>query len=201
MIKNMSKWAAVCAAMLFAPSAHAVTSQNFVIDTANSSVSLSAAGSGIACNFTRCGISASLANGFGGSFALATGQSNTFNFLQFNGQGSGGVAYDVSATLAFLTPAGATTTGNGNGAAALFRGRIIGGVLNWTNLPASVILANGSQVGINFQGGLSVLNGRNVTTTATVSGINIVPVPMAGLLLLTGVGLLGAVGRRKARAA
>lgn len=197
MINKLLKWVAIGAALATAPAAHAVTSQNFVLDTANSSVSITKTGSGIACYFTNCGIGASIASGFGGSFGLATGQSNTFDFLTFTGKGSGGAVYDVTATLAFVTPVGATTTGNGNGATALYRGRIVAGSLSWTNLPSTIILGNGSVIDVAFQGGLAILKGNTVTTTATVSGVNIVPVPAAGVLLMSGLGLMGFAARRR----
>ena len=172
----------------------------FTVDVGSSSVSITQTVSGPVCTLTSCGIVADLAAGLAGTtFELETGESWAFPFLTFTGSGFGASVYQIAATLAFSTPAGADTTGNATGAAALFRGSIVAGALSWSDLPREIVLANGSTIAVDFQGGVTLLDGPSVTTGASVAGTNIVPEP--GMLALLGSGLLGlgTVLRRRRR--
>ncbi|MEL6914725.1 MAG: VPLPA-CTERM sorting domain-containing protein [Pseudomonadota bacterium] len=178
--------------------AHAVT---FTVDTLNSSVLLTDRASGLRCYFTNCGVSADLAAGLAGtSFDIDTGNpSETFDFLTFTGAGSGGVTYDVTATLAFNPPNISTTSG-GSGGALLARGSILGGALHWTDVPRVVTFADGTEIKINFQGGAGILLGHTVTTSASVSLEKVAPVPLPASAFLLLFGLGGLVGLRRFKA-
>ena len=121
---------------LGATSAQAIT---FTVDAANSSVQLTETGSGFLCGLTNCGVSADLAAGLGGTtFDLDNaGDSSTFDFLTFTGDGFGLTTFDITATLSFDPPNISTTSG-GSGGALLFFGSIVGGVLEWDEVPAVV---------------------------------------------------------------
>ncbi|MHC0055470.1 VPLPA-CTERM sorting domain-containing protein [Actibacterium sp. D379-3] len=131
------------------------------------------------------------------SFSLAEGESNEFDFITWTGEGSGFGTYTVEATLAFSAPSSFTVDGSGVVGLATISGNIIGGHLVWTNLPTTLVLSDGSVIGLDFQDGMGLLGGSSITTTATVMLISAVPLPAGGLLLLGALGGLGAVRRRK----
>ena len=194
---------AVAALALSAGMAAAATI-GFTINPGASSVTLSKSGSGGLCSLTSCGIAAQVVAP-ASSFQLGTGDTKTFDFLKFTGKGTGGVSYNVSATLAFSAPSGADTTGDGDAGALLIGGSIVGGFLTWNNLPKNITLSDGSKISVDFQGGIALLEGKSVTTSASVHGKDIkgpapIPVPPAALLLVGGLGSLGGLGfagRRK----
>ncbi len=186
---------------LGATSAQAIT---FTVDAANSSVQLTETGSGIFCGLTNCGVSADLAVGLGGTtFDLDNpGDSSTFDFLTFTGDGFGLTTFDITATLAFDPPNISTTSG-GSGGALLFFGSIVGGVLEWDEVPAVVVLGDGSEVSVDFEGGFGLFLGNTVTTSASVTldKVSAVPLPASALMLLLGLGGLAGVSRFRKKAA
>ena len=193
----------MCVAALLALAATTAQAITFTVDAANSSVALTETGSGFVCGITNCGVSAELAAGFGGTtFDLNNvGVSNSFDFLTFTGAGTGGVAYDITATLAF-DPPNISTTGGGSGGALLFFGSIVGAILTWDDVPAKVILGDGSEVTVDFEGGIGLFLGNTVTTSASVTldKVSAVPLPASALMLLLGLGGLAAVSRFKKKA-
>ncbi len=77
-------------------------------------------------------------------------------------------------------------------------GNITAGVLTWTSVtPQNTTLPNGSEVAFDFQGGSGLFLGRSETSTASITGISIVPLPAGGLLLLSALGGIAALRRRK----
>lgn len=188
---------------LGASSAHAVT---FTVDAANSSVSLTETFSGLLCDATNCGVTAELSAGLGGTtFDLNNpGDSNSFDFLKFTGTGSGLVSYDVTATLAFSPPELSVTSG-GSGGAFLIFGSIIGAALTWNNVPAVAVLADGTELNIDFEDGIGLFLGNSVTTSASVRLDEVapspVPLPASALMLLLGLGGLAGASRFKKKAA
>jgi hypothetical protein len=134
-------------------------------------------------------------------FALAAGESETFDFFDISVFGIGAGEGSVSATLAFDSPLGVSATGEGEGAFFTFLGIISGGVLSWSDVPA-IILADGSSFSVDFSDFAGFGFGNTATITATVSalavaGENEVPVPAPGALGLLGLGLLGLGLRRR----
>jgi hypothetical protein len=193
---------AMAAGLAAAPAAEA--GLLFTVDVGGSSVSLTdQAGGGAVCFFTNCGIEVALALDplAPPSFDLDTGDVAAFDFLTFTADGTTGVIpriFDITATLAFVSPPGADTTGNGGGFGFFLGGFITAGNLTWSNVPQEILLADGSTISVDFQGGTGILLGHSFTTRASVTGINIVPEP-AGLVLL-GSGLLAlGVGLRRRR--
>jgi hypothetical protein len=195
---------ALVAAMALAPQAQAAT-LDFVVDRAASSVQLiSQSGGGRLCTLSTCGVSVELAAGLnsGDTYTVGTGVTQTFDFLTFSGTGTTGLSprgFMVRAILAFSSPS-ISVTGEATGSAFLLAGTILGGNLVWTSItPQNVILPGGSEVAFNFGGGQGIFLSNNVTTSASVTGVNIAPVPLpaAGLMLLAAVGGLALARRRK----
>lgn len=184
-----------------ATSAQAIT---FKVDELNSSVTLTNTATGFVCGLTGCGVSAELATGLGDTtFDLNNaGESNTFDFLTFSGTGTGVAVYDIVATLAFSPPTLSVTSG-GSGGAILFFGSIVGAVLTWDEVPALIVLDDGNEVSVDFQGGLGLFLGHSVTTSASVTLEKVAPVPLpaSALMLLLGLGGLAGVSRFKKKAA
>ena len=184
-----------------ATSAQAIT---FQVDDLNSSVTLTNTTTGFVCGFTNCGVTAELASGLGNTtFDLGNeGESNTFDFLTFTGTGTGLAVYDIVATLAFNPPNISTTSG-GSGGALLFFGSIVAGLLTWDDVPALIVLDDGSEVSVDFEGGFGLFLGQTVTTSAsaTLEKVAPVPLPASALMLLLGLGGLAGVSRFKKKAA
>ncbi|MEL6999152.1 MAG: VPLPA-CTERM sorting domain-containing protein [Pseudomonadota bacterium] len=163
-------------------------------------MTLTDTGSGFFCNITNCGVSAELASGLAGtSFNLINpGNSQSFDFLTLTGSGIGITVYDIVATIAF-DPPNFAVTGNGAGGSLLFFGQIIAGVLNWVDLPQTVVLDDGSVVSVNFTGGNGFFLGSSETVLAEVTLVSVaaVPLPASLALLLAGLGGLGLIASRR----
>jgi hypothetical protein len=176
---------------------------DFVVDLAGSSVTLTeTGGGGITCWVSNCGVQADLALNDGQVFTIGTGDVAEFDFLTFTGDGTTGLTprrFDITAILAFSSP-NLEVTGVGDGAAFLLAGYILSGILTWTSIsPSDWTAPNGSLVGFSFEGGSGLFLGSSVTTSASITGTSIVPLPAGGLLLLGALGGLAAL-RRKRRA-
>lgn len=184
-MKRFLARALAAATLLLAPVA-ASAAIDFTVDPGGSSVEFDRDGS--RCVFSRCGVSADLADSVSGtSFTLAeAGDSATFDFLTFTGRGTGSAGYDIVATLAFDPPSFSTRS-DGSANALLLFGRIVGGSLSWEDVPAFVTLADGSVVSVDFQDGFGLFLGSSVTTSATVTLVSVAAVPLPG-----SIGLLAA---------
>ncbi len=194
------------AAMLVATSGTVMAAtQDFVVDWANSSVMLTEQNSGgINCYFSNCGVSVAL-SGASTSFTLGEGDSQTFDFLRWNGTGTTGSIlwpddrnFEVTATLAFAPPV-ASGSSTGSGGAHIFAGFITAGTLNWDNSPQLLTGANGSVFSLSFEGGSSwLLDGdAGYTSKASVHLVSAVPLPAAAPLLIFGLGAIGVARRRR----
>jgi hypothetical protein len=199
----ISKLATFVAAAVFATSTVANASTlDFEIDLAGSSVAISDSSNGFLCNLTNCGIDAQLNSGLDGlSFTLGEGESNTFDFIDWDLNGLGNGSYNVEATLAFSSPISGSVTGTGGGAFLTFFGILSAQTLNWTGLPSILTLADGSIFSVDFEGGSNIFFG-GLTTSATVTADRVAAVPLPGglVLLLAGLGGLALVGRRRSQA-
>ena len=170
----------------------------FTFDSVNSSVDVTQTGSGFVCNLTSCGVSASISE-TPASMNIGTGDAWTFDFIDWSTNGTGAGTFDVSATLAFDPPSGTSVGGSGNGGFVTLAGLLTGGVLIWNDMPKAFSVGP-STFTANFEGGVDVFAG-SATTTATVTGVNVIPLPAAGWLLLGGLGALGFAARRKRKMA
>ncbi len=187
--------------MLAAGAVHAST---FTIG-AGSSVNLTPVDSFFSgCTGAGDCISESLADGLiGTTFELNNvGDSETFDFLTFTGNGTGFYEnYTASATLAFEAPTIDASSGGTAGVVGVIGGFIGAGALRWEDVPVDVAFGHTGIVTIDFQDGRAILPGSSITTTATVTlkqaDISPVPLPATGLLLLGGMGGLVAMRRKK----
>jgi hypothetical protein len=190
--------AAVCAGAALFAAGTAEATITFQIDQAASSVSVSHAGIGWA------DVDGSLVGGLGNNpFSLDEGGSQTFDFFELGGTGLFGAGvYNVTATLAFLTPPGTgPVTGDGGGLYVTVFGALNLGTLTWTTMPKQVALADGSIVEVDFGSGFDARLGP-VPVTATVrlvEEVTAVPEP-ATLLLMVGA-LVGLSAIRRGSAA
>lgn len=194
---------AALATLVCAGNAHAIPFP-FTLDVANSSVTLTdQAGGGLACRLSSCGLEVALADSLGGSFSLAPGEDETFDFLEFTADGTTGFSgrrFDITATLAFTEPEGIDTTSTGQGRGFFVFGVITGGVLTWNDVPQSFTSSYG-EVEVDFEDGVTILPlSTSVLTSASVSlgdgPVGAVPEP-SGLLLFA-VGMFG-VGATRSR--
>ncbi|WP_027715158.1 PEP-CTERM sorting domain-containing protein [Desulfuromonas sp. TF] len=138
------------------------------------------------------------------SFTLAEGESYSFDFFEFNLDLdgfvlAGGGDFTVEATLGFITPDDADTTGNGNGLWGTVLGVISGGYLTWTDIPRTFTLLDGNELTIDFESGVDIFCGTNTTIQATVTnnGGAPAPVPEPSTMILLGAGLIGLGAYRK----
>lgn len=201
LFSSLAAAAALCATTgLLAPDAKAAT-MDFVVDLDNSDVTVTeTGGGGLACFLSNCGVQADLALVDGATYTLGTGDVATFDFLTFFGDGTTGLTprrFDITAVLAFSSPSLAVT-GEGSGSAFLVAGYILAGVLTWTSItPSPWIAENGSEISFLFQDGKGIFLGNEVTTSASIIGTSIVPLPAGGLLLIGALAGLAALRRKR----
>ncbi|WP_157764695.1 VPLPA-CTERM sorting domain-containing protein [Rhodobacter sp. CZR27] len=199
MIGKFFKSAAICLALASGSAASQraqAATMSFVVDRTNSSVSL--ASTDRLCVLSNCGVTASLASSLrnGNSYEIGTGDSATFDFLTLTGRGLGWADYTISAVLAFSSPR-LTVSGTGSLFTTTAFGRIVDGSLIWDAI--APIVVNGSEFLISFGSGSELFDdgSRRITTTATLTGVNVVPLPATGLLLVAALGSLALIRRRR----
>ena len=206
---NILKTSIVAAAFAVVSGAASAATLDFVVDWGNSNVALTDQGSGgVNCLISGCGVSASLV-GSGGVFTLNEGETEEFGFIRFRGEGTTGSLFlpndrdfDIEATLAFNPPT-ASASGSGEGGAHILDGWITAGNLDWqSGVPTQLTLSDGSLITIDFEEGDGLLldgdKGYTLKAYVTADYIAPIPLPAGALLLLGGLGALGAVRKRAA---
>ncbi|SHJ52065.1 VPLPA-CTERM protein sorting domain-containing protein [Roseomonas rosea] len=139
-----------------------------------------------------CSVQTTLSAGLDSEvFSLEEGESRSFDFFTIKVAGLGVATATVAATLAFDLPTGLSVPGSGDGGYVTVLGVVSAGYLLWNNLPTTVILSDGSVLGIAFSDILSFGLGNSATVQATISALEVVAVPEPASLALLGAGLLG----------
>jgi len=201
---NKLVMAAVAAAAIFTASTASAASMLFTIDPTLSSVTVTQdSGRHLGCAFPSngCTLSASLATPFT-PMTIAQGASQTFDFANFtiDPNGVGTEKYDVSATLAFLTPqAGPASTGGTAKYFTLF-GLVSAGGLTWSDPVQTLTASDGSTFTVAFQDLKGAQFGNTVqdNVTLTVNSVAAaVPEPASWGLMIAGLGLTGFALRRR----
>lgn len=137
----------------------------------------------------------------GTAFSLNPGQTQTLAFFDITAEtnnpfGAIGV-YGVDATLAFADPGGSASSVGGGGFINL-AGSISLGALVWDQHEFTIGFGNGGQYTVMFDQGIDLILGTATTVYANVRlDASPVPLPASALLLLAGVGGLGAMRFRK----
>lgn len=168
-----------------------------------SSVSLTNKDRDWVCDMRRCNVQASIANGLAGtSFSLDEGEVAKFDFITFKARRTGYIDFDINATLDFDEPNGADLSIAGEGDGVLLGGNIVTGSLDWgSNARNRIKLDDGSIIKVVFEEGTTIFDDDTTTIWAKVkvqsSGVVQNPLPAAGLLLVGGLGALGAMRIRK----
>lgn len=213
---QMFKTTLAAAVMGLAVAAPAAALTTFTVDAGSFVTLTDQSSGGNVCGVTDCGVTATLAAGLVGySFALEEGESHTFDFIRFEGEGTTGTFippifafpndrnFSISAGLAFDPPV-ASGGSDGNGGAHLLGGWITAGNLSWDEpMPMEITADDGTVFGLSFQQGSSWLidGDSGFTLSATVelvSEVSAVPLPAGALLMGTALAGFGFARRRKA---
>lgn len=187
MLPSLAAGLAIAAAVAAAP-AQAAPTLSFDIAGAPAS-SASASVNPIAC--LGCSVQTTLSASLDSQvFSLAEGGSRSFDFFTVKVAGMGAALANVAATLAFDHPTAGPVAGNGMGGYVTLFGVVSAGFLAWSNLPTTIVLADGSSFSVDFSDVTAFGAGNQATVRATITALDIA-VPEPASIALLGMGLLG----------
>ncbi|RMF39046.1 MAG: hypothetical protein D6754_06180 [Alphaproteobacteria bacterium] len=206
MFRTSIKAAVVALALAPAAAGAATIYPKFVVDGANSSVTVTQTGGSTICN--KC-LQVKLAPTLDGrTFApTAVGDKMAFGFLRWkilSGFASD-MTFSVSAALAFSKPDPAKAPVGGIGQIFTVNGQITGGKLQWTNPVSKAAFKQGSWLGVTFKAGALKKVNQVKTSRVVITAEKLLPVPIPAAfpLMAGGVAMLGGLGllRRKRKTA
>jgi hypothetical protein len=182
-----------------ATSANAATTLNF--DITNIDVTVTP-GSGfcLGCSVSATPTSTTIPI----TFSLGAGQSNTFQFVDFDLHGLGVGSATIDATLTFDSPISGSVGSSGDAdyfkIIVPFVGFISGGSLTWNPVYPNnpITTADGSTFSVSFQDLEGIQVGKHVADYVTITADSVaVPEPATWALMIGGFGMAGGMLRRR----
>ena len=203
-MRKLFSTAAVAALMISAAaatSANAATTLNFEITNIDVTVT-PGGGFCLGCSVSATPTPATTTTPI--TFSLGAGQSNTFQFVDFDLHGLGVGSATIDATLTFDSPISGSVGSSGDAdyfkIIVPFVGFISGGSLTWNPVYPNnpITTADGSTFSVSFQDLEGIQVGKHVADYVTITADSVaVPEPATWALMIGGFGMAGGMLRRR----